>query len=146
MERIVEFGHKLEGVEYKDREAVYGLLVKDECIAVVATPRGIFLPGGGIEQGETDEVCLMREMIEEVGLEVEIGEFIGKSVLYGRSVKDQVYYNLYGSYYLVEAIKNVKKMEEDHEMIWMPLEEAKERLKLSHQVWAVEALLTKRSS
>jgi mutator protein MutT len=34
------------------------------------------LPGGKIEEGETPEECLAREMLEEMGVEVEVGEMI----------------------------------------------------------------------
>lgn len=34
------------------------------------------LPGGKIEEGETPEECLAREMLEEMGVEVEVGEML----------------------------------------------------------------------
>ncbi|MFE3202612.1 NUDIX hydrolase [Embleya sp. NPDC059237] len=43
------------------------------------------LPGGRVEEGETDAVALAREMVEETGLEVTVGPLVG-SVL--RSAPD----------------------------------------------------------
>jgi 8-oxo-dGTP diphosphatase len=37
-------------------------------------------PGGTIEQNESPEACLKREMQEEFGIEVAIGEYIGESI------------------------------------------------------------------
>ena len=37
-------------------------------------------PGGTVERNESPEACLKREMKEEFGIEVEIGDYIGESI------------------------------------------------------------------
>lgn len=39
-------------------------------------------PGGKVEDGETPEACLARELLEELSIEVRVGAFLGESVHY----------------------------------------------------------------
>lgn len=45
------------------------------------------LPGGGMEEGETVDEALCREVLEETGLEVEIGQLVG---VYSKPLKQEV--------------------------------------------------------
>lgn len=45
------------------------------------------LPGGGMEEGETVDEALRREVLEETGLEVEIGQLVG---VYSKPLKQEV--------------------------------------------------------
>lgn len=136
----IEFGFKNETFTYIDRYAVYGLLIEDQNILVVRTPRGYFLPGGGIQSNETHSECLQREMLEETGYDVEIISYVGTSVLHDKSPKDDRYYNMYGSFYLIVKTDEKEKVEIDHQSEFMPLDEAIQKLKLIHQVWAIKKI------
>jgi 8-oxo-dGTP diphosphatase len=51
---------------------------KTNLIVLAMTPRGLDLPGGHVEDGETPNIGLKRELKEEVG-----GEFVGEPQLIG---------------------------------------------------------------
>lgn len=61
------------------------VLEKDGRILIARRKRGHHLadkwefPGGKLEEGETPEDCLRREMMEEFGIDVAIGELVGHS-------------------------------------------------------------------
>lgn len=61
------------------RSAAYGLLLEGSRVLLVhaagATGRW-WLPGGGVEFGETPTECLVRELLEETGLRVEATELL----------------------------------------------------------------------
>jgi 8-oxo-dGTP diphosphatase len=61
------------------------VLEKDGRILIAHRKRGDRLadkwefPGGKLEEGETPEVCLRRELQEELGIDVVVGGFVGRS-------------------------------------------------------------------
>ncbi len=138
MEPIV-FGEIIEGQEYRQRQAVYGLVYNEKNqIGIIKTPRGHFLPGGGIENDENHTECLQREFIEETGYGVTAGDFIGSAILYGFAPTAKMYYKMTGHFYkayLNEMIRS--KIEEDHEFIWLDVSEAEATMLLEHQAWAI---------
>ncbi len=74
-------------------------------------------PGGKIEQGETPEQCLKRELKEEFTIESEVGEFVAESIFdYGdKRIRLLAYKvkHLSGEFQLI-----------DHDEIrWLPIEE-----------------------
>src|SRR5262245_29380074 len=57
--------------------SVKGVLCHGERVVLVGNSRGEWeLPGGKLELGETPEVCLAREIVEELDLRVEVGPLL----------------------------------------------------------------------
>lgn len=135
-ERI--FGEKLNNVEYISRTGVYGIAYNNQgMIGVIKTPTGYFLPGGGLEKGESRQQCLEREFMEETGYEIAINNFIGKASLYHMTKTLQY---MYGTGYFYTVTLNLKLndgIEKDHSLIWMEPEKCIKSLFLQHQAWAV---------
>lgn len=59
------------------RPSVYAIVIHDGSVLLLKShATGKWMqPGGGIDKGETVEEALQREMLEETGIGVEIGEF-----------------------------------------------------------------------
>jgi 8-oxo-dGTP diphosphatase len=136
------FGEKLEGTVYIRRTGVYGIAFnKEGNIAVVKTPKGYFLPGGGIENEENHKECIKREFLEETGYEITIENYINKYSLY-HTTKDNAYFYLIGFFYIVNLKQRSNyKTEEDHKLIWLEPSQCVKCLLLRHQSWAVSQAL-----
>lgn len=57
------------------RRAAYAVVVRDGKILLTSKPRGDCweFPGGGIDRGEEVRCCLLRELFEESGYDIELG-------------------------------------------------------------------------
>ncbi len=136
-------------VPYRDnypiREAAYGLLIKEDRIALVNTPRGIFLPGGGIEGDETQEACIVREYKEELGMTVVAEAHVLSTVLSDVTPSRDFPIDMIGHCWFVSDMNlDVPAVEDDHELIWLSLEEASRKLRLVHQAWVMETLVSEK--
>ncbi len=60
------------------RPSVYGIIKHDENVLLIKNRHGnkYFLPGGGVEIGEKIEQTLKREVKEETGIEIDMGNFL----------------------------------------------------------------------
>lgn len=134
------FGEILEDQTYHERLSVYGLLYdSNERIAIIKTPRGFFLPGGGLEDGESHTDCIIREFIEETGYVISMGEYIGCGILYGFTPREKSYMKMIGHFYHVSLTGELKaKIEDDHEVVWYNSSEALNIMQLEHQAWAIK--------
>ena len=142
---IITFGQKEDAVEYIKRSAVYCLIFNDQKdkLAIIRTGDGkYFLPGGGIEKHETHEECMKREALEEMGMEIELGHFLGCAQRYFFSTNQYKYYLSEGYFYLCEMGNLVSEpTEEDNFLIWVEPIQAAEHLFHEHQSWAVNEAL-----
>lgn len=110
------------------------LLDENNLVPILHVKSGKFhkLPGGGIDEGESKEEALVREILEEVGAKIKIESEIGKIVEY-RSDKNfkwgsdmkQVSYCYLGKILSKGNPKfTEKEMIEEFELVWMPLNKA----------------------
>jgi 8-oxo-dGTP diphosphatase len=62
--------HELDANELRWRPSAYGIVIKDSKLLVSPEFDGYDLPGGGLELGELPEEAVVREVLEETGIEV----------------------------------------------------------------------------
>ena len=138
---MISFGIRDGQQSYPVREAAYGLLIKEATIAIVSTPRGYFLPGGGIEGDETHEACIVRELHEEIGITVKVSSYIMTTRLTDITPSRDYPIDMVAHCYRVEDTGGREMaVEDDHDLVWMGYEEASYALKLPHQSWVARHL------
>ena len=130
------FGEKAP-VSYYDRKGAYLIPVKDNKIAVVKTPKGLFFLGGGLENGETDEACIRRECLEEAGVTVTVGEKIGSAETFTTHPRLGPFHPIQ-TYYAGEILKQVQApLEKDHMLLICSFRELDGKLFAEMQNWAL---------
>ena len=96
-----------------------------------------FLLGGGLDEGESVEVGLKREIEEEVGMKISRSAFVGKANQYVDASDGS--FNKEGSFYKVELdTVSLGSGEADHKFKWVSREEFKSNAEQEFQVFAVE--------
>jgi 8-oxo-dGTP diphosphatase len=104
------------------------------------------LPGGGIDDGESETEALVREFGEETGLLVEAGAPLTRGDQYMLSAHGEPF-NSCGAFYqaVLAGERPEIKVEDDHELEWLAPHEALIRLRHDSHAWAVAAWLRWRS-
>jgi 8-oxo-dGTP diphosphatase len=135
---IPEFGVRIAGAEYHLRPGGYSVISSAMEIAVVATPGGWFLPGGGQLPDETPEQAAIREAREECGLLIEIVRQIGVADEVVYSGDEQKYFRKRCTFFRAcQKADNLAVIENDHTLHWLSLDAAICRLNHESQKWAV---------
>ena len=101
VKKIIMFSIRVYGILINERNQV---LVSDELI------RGMYItkfPGGGLEFGEGTRDCLKREFMEEMNLNVEIGDHIYTTDYFQMSAFNPEH-QIISIYYVAKALEEIK--------------------------------------
>ncbi len=122
------------------RPSAYGVVADDRGqLAIVRSPRGVFLPGGGIDAGETPEEAVKREMIAECGLIVQPGTWRVQAIQFVYSEPERTHFEKRCTFIeSAGAGHNSSGLEPDHELIRVRPEVATQMLSHQSHCWAVE--------
>jgi 8-oxo-dGTP diphosphatase len=139
---IPEFGQAVPGVEYVLRPGGYAVIFNTTGeVAVVATPHGLALPGGGQDDGESPEDAAIRETREECGLRIALGRRIGIADELVYAGEEKTYFRKRCVFFVAEVVEKLGGGEADHELLWLSPERAAEELLHESQRWAAKEAL-----
>ncbi len=140
------YGEPKPGVIYEERPAVYGIAFDAQGrVATTRDPFGDFLPGGGKEPGESDEETLKREVMEELGWELELGPRLNGSDSFHYSPRYQKHFRAMAEYFIItQWRKTGAPIEADHELVWLKPDEVEQQYFHAHQIQAVREALARR--
>lgn len=147
-ESIPAFGNRIPSTGYEFRPGGYGIIWNEAGeLAVVVTPAGGFLPGGGQEAGESLRHALQREAREECGLVIEVGELLGVADEFVISPREGKNFQKRCTFFNATiAGPGVAPVERDHELQWWHAARALRQLCHGSQRWAIQQALTGRRS
>ncbi len=133
------FGVKLEQISYIQRPGAYAFILSDNQILLINIEGRIYLPGGGLENNETHEEGLTRELLEETGYKIKINQKITEANQYLYSNFRQAHFHKIGHFYHCSLLeKSQSPTDLNHNIIWSPLHEAPKLLKQEFQSWALD--------
>ena len=135
------FGTPTPDCPYVVRPSAYALVVRDGLLAVARTPKAVFLPGGGIEDGETAQAAVMREGIEECGLLLRPVALLGTAVQIAYSETEAACFEKRCTFFAAEVTGTAPQTEADHTLLWLSPEDAFNALSHGSHAWAVERFL-----
>ena len=137
--RVPVFGTREPGVDYAVRPSAYALFSDATGrLAAVRTPLGVFLPGGGIDPGETPAAAVVREVEEECGLVVRVGAWTAAAVHFVWSPGDRCHYEKWSTFVDAAVVgPGAPPVEADHELVWLPPDGAAAAMAHESHGWAV---------
>ncbi len=143
------FGIKDPKLDYHKRVGVYGVIpdASGKRLLILGAPNhALFLPGGEVEPGESDEETLNRELLEEFGVAVTIGEKLGTASEYFYSHHRKTAYYHPATFYACSNLHRVAEPLEDfNTLMLMPIPEATAQLKRPTHRWGVAQWLNRKA-
>jgi 8-oxo-dGTP diphosphatase len=135
---IPVFGTREEGQVYVRRPSAYAL-VRNSLgdWAIVRTPQGCYLPGGGMEPDETPQQTVIREAQEECGFILKPGATTGRAIQFVYSTEEREYFEKICEFMDADVVGTVAPTEQDHELLWLTADQALDILHHEAHRWAV---------
>jgi len=106
-------------------------------VAVVRAIDGIFLPGGGLEDGESPEEAVAREALEECGLVVRVGACVSRLVQFVVTAEGLGVEKRCAFFDARIERDNRAALLPGQETLWLGAARAAQILKHDSQMWAV---------
>jgi 8-oxo-dGTP diphosphatase len=139
---VIAFGEQDPSVAYALRPSAYLLLRDTEGrIATTLSAYGHFLPGGGIDEGESPEQAVVREAREECGFIVGGLTLLCRAVQFVHSRKYNANYEKLCSFFTGKLMGMAQQTEPSHRLVWLHPEEAVQHLSHGSHVYAVQQFL-----
>ncbi len=138
MSPIPEFGEVLPGVNYIERPGAYAFIENESgLVAVIRTPLGLFLPGGGLDPGESFIQGLYRELKEEIGYSLTQANLITRAIQYHWSGHYGQYFKKVGHFFETKALAPATpSLQFEHELLWFTCDKLQIQLTQEFQRWA----------
>lgn len=134
------FGERAGVAAWSPRPSAYAIAFDDrDRVAVVETPKGTFLPGGGIDPGESAEMTAVRETREECGLDIRPTWFVGRAVDLVIDAEQHAGFEKISTFVAADVLGATGGAHEaDHILVWTDAAAAARVLTRAGHVWAIE--------
>jgi 8-oxo-dGTP diphosphatase len=121
------------------RPSAYGIIAdRQGRLAVVHTPIGLSLPGGGSDEAEAPEATVVREVREECGLDIQVGRWRRTAIEHVFSTAEQAQFEKRNTFCGAAVLgAGGEPSELDHLLVWMPAGQAATLLVPASHRWAV---------
>ena len=133
-------GQRLDA-DYLDREGAYLISIVDGRVGVVQTPKGYFLPGGGLENGESHAACIVRECLEETGRTCCVKDRLCSAESFVEHPTLGHFHPIQTYYTGALSAQTAAAVESDHRFLWVEGETVRGHLFSAMQNWALEQAL-----
>ncbi len=131
--KYIEIGSYNPDCDYYNREACFGIYVEDGKIllALNVERNQIEMVGGGKQSGETNEECLSREFMEEIGAKIEDLIPFADIKCYWKS--EYAYMCTLAHFFTISKLSFVNSKLTDHDFMFMSKEDAIKSVNLPYQ-------------
>ena len=139
------FGERIEGRSYAVRPCAYAIVPDARGqIVIVRTSEGVFLPGGGMDPGESPEQAAIRETREECALEIRVSRVIARATNIVQAAEAAAGFEKRSTFVAGEQGASLDGPPE-HAVLWVSPAEAISRITRPAHAWAVEQWVERRS-